>query len=174
MILIPYAVPAGTPWITLSPSAGRVEGTGRAKDDARVWVSVDWAMAPSGVTHGFVRITGAGREELIAVSARKPADLTRSNLSGFFKGDGQVAIDAEHFTSKTDVGLAGFRRVEEYGMRTKAPVDVQGLGMNGLNDRPHLDYRMYLFTPGAAMAHLTLGPALNFAPERPVRIARFD
>ena len=30
---------------------------------------------------------------------------------------------------------------------------------------------MYLFTPGEATARLTLGPALNFAPDRPVRIA---
>jgi hypothetical protein len=30
---------------------------------------------------------------------------------------------------------------------------------------------MYLFTPGEATARLRLGPALNFAPERAVRIA---
>ena len=51
-------------------------------------------------------------------------------------------------------------------MRTDAPVDVQGL-----NAGPHLDYRIYVFTPGEATARLTLGPALNFAPDRPVRIA---
>jgi len=51
-------------------------------------------------------------------------------------------------------------------MRTDAPVDVQAL-----TNRPHLDYRMYLFTPGEATARLTLGPALDFAPDHPVRIA---
>ena len=51
-------------------------------------------------------------------------------------------------------------------MRTDAAVDVQGL-----NAGPHLDYRIYVFTPGEATARLTLGPALNFAPDRPVRIA---
>jgi hypothetical protein len=155
-----YTATASAPWIALSQPGGRVE------DDARVWVSIDWARAPSGVTQGFVKIKGAGREESINVTARKPSDLTRGTLDGFVEGTGYVAMNADHFTSKTDVGEAGFRAVEEYGMRTDAPVDVQGL-VSG----PHLDYRMYLFTAGEATARLTLGPALNFAPDRPVRIA---
>src|SRR5436305_1749963 len=60
---------------------------------------------------------------------------------------------------------ACFHLVEQYGMRAEGPVDVQGL-TNG----PHLDYRSYVFTPGEATARLKLGPALNFAPDRPVRI----
>ncbi len=161
-----FTATASAPWIALSPSTGQVESTGRIEDDARVWVSIDWARAPSGVTQGFVKITGAGREELINVTVRKPSDLTRGTLNGFVEGAGYVAIDADHFAAKTDVGPAGFRAVADYGMRTDAPVDVQGLASG-----PHLDYRMYLFTPGQATAHLTLGPALNFAPDRPVRIA---
>jgi hypothetical protein len=48
-------------------------------------------------------------------------------------------------------------------------VDVAGLrpGTNA----PHLDYRMYLFTPGTVTVHLTLGAALNIAPDRGVRVA---
>jgi hypothetical protein len=155
-----FTATASAPWIALSPSTGRVE------DDARVWVSIDWARAPAGVTHGTVKIAGAGRAEVINLTVRKPVDLNRANLNGFVEGAGYVAMNADHFTQKTDVGQAGFRAVEEYGMRTDAPVDVQGI-MN----RPHLDYRMYLFTAGEATARLTLGPALNFAPDRPVRIA---
>ena len=132
----------------------------------RVWVSIDWAKAPAGITRGSVKIAGAGREETIDVTARKPSDLTRDTLNGFVESAGYVSMNASHFTSKTDVGQAGFRLVEQYGMRTDAPVDVQGL-----TDRPHMDYRMYLFTPGEATAQLRLGPALNFAPERAVRIA---
>ncbi len=155
-----FTATAGAPWITLSQPAGRVE------DEVRVWVSVDWAKAPVGVTRGSVKIAGAGREEPIDVTARKPSDLTRGTLNGFVESAGYVSMIASHFTSKTDVGPAGFRPVEQYGMRTDAPVDVQGL-----TDRPHIDYRMYLFTPGEATAQLRLGPALNFAPQRAVRIA---
>jgi hypothetical protein len=147
-------------WIKLSQSQGSVE------DETRVWVTIDWGKAPDGVNQGSIKITGAGTDEIIKLTARKPSDLTRSTLTGFAEGAGYVAIDASHFTSKADAGQAAFRPVEQYGMRTDAPVDVQGL-----NGGPHLDYRIYLFTPGEATAHLRLGPTLNFAPDRPVRIA---
>ena len=155
-----YTATATSPWIMLS------KPTGRVGDDTRVWVSIDWAKAPAGAAQGVVKIAGAGREEAINVSIRKPADLTRATVKGFVESAGYVAMDADHFTAKTDVGPAGFRVVEQYGMRTDGPVDIQGLTI-----RPHLDYRMYLFTSGEATARLTLGPALNFAPDRPVRIA---
>jgi hypothetical protein len=160
-----FTATASAPWILLDRTSGRIEA------DTRVWVSIDWERAPAGVTQGSVRIAGAGREETIAVTARKPSDLTRATLKGFAEGAGYVSMNADHFTSKTDAGAAGFRVVEGYGMRTDAPVDVAGLGIGGRTDAPHLDYRMYLFTPGDATARLTLGPALNFAPNRPVRIA---
>ena len=148
------------PWITLSESKGLVE------NDTRVWVTIDWAKAPSGISQGSVKISGAGHDETVSVIARKPSDLTRATLAGFAEGSGYVAMDAAHFTSKADAGQAGFRPVERYGMRTDAPVDVQDL-----NASPRLDYHIYLFTPGEATARLTLGPCLNFAPDRPVRIA---
>ena len=115
-----FTATASAPWITLSQPTGRVE------DEVRVWVSVDWAKAPVGVTRGSVKIAGAGREETIDVTARKPSDLTRDTLNGFVESAGYVSMNASHFTSKTDVGPAGFRLVEQYGMRTDAPVDVAG------------------------------------------------
>ena len=155
-----FTANASAPWIALSQAKGRVE------DETRVWVSIDWAKAPAGVNQGSIKITGAGHDETVNLSSRKPADLSRATLNGFAEGAGYVAIDASHFTAKADAGQAAFRAVEGYGMRTDAPVDVQGL-----SGGPHLDYRVYLFTPGEATARLTLGPALNFAPDRPVRIA---
>ncbi|MGA3236688.1 MAG: glycosyl hydrolase 115 family protein [Bryobacteraceae bacterium] len=155
-----FTATPSAPWIALSESKGRVE------DETRVWVTIDWDKAPAGVNQGSIKITGAGTDETIKLTARKPSDLTRATLTGFAEGAGYVAIDAGHFTSKTDAGQAAFRPVEQYGMRADAPVDVQGL-----NAGPHLDYRLYIFTPGEATARLTLGPALNFAPDRPVRIA---
>ena len=147
-------------WIKLSQSQGSVE------DETRVWVTIDWNTAPAGMNEGSIKISGAGSDEIVKLTARKPSDLTRSTLNGFAEGAGYVSMDASHFTSKTDAGQAAFRPVEQDGMRSDAPLDVQGLD-NG----PHLDYRIYLFTPGEATARLRLGPALNFAPDRPVRIA---
>jgi hypothetical protein len=92
--------------------------------------------------------------------------MSLAKQNGYAVGACYNASNAAHYKSKIDVGQAGFRPVQQYGMRADAPVDVEGL-----DARPHLDYRIYVFTPGEATARLILGPALNFAPNRPVRIA---
>ena len=151
-----FTTAASAPWIALSQSKGRVV------DETRVWVTIDWAKAPAGVNPGSIKITGAGHDETINLTARKPSDITRATLTGFAEGAGYVAIDAGHFTSKTDAGQAAFRPVEQYGMRSDAPVDVQGL-----NAGPHLDYRISHFDARREVTgRLTLGPALIFAPDR--------
>lgn len=91
------------------------------EEETRVWVTIDWDKVPAGIQEGSIKIAGAGTDEIIKLTARKPSDLTRSTLTGFAEGAGYVAIDAGHFTSKTDAGQAVFRPVEQYGMRTDAP-----------------------------------------------------
>ena len=92
----PYAFTAtpSAPWIVLSQSSGTV------RDDLRINVSIDWARAPAGDADGSVTVRGAGREVVVAVSARKPAALTRESLQGFAEGAGYVSIEAEHYSQK--------------------------------------------------------------------------
>jgi hypothetical protein len=140
------------------------------EEETRVWVTIDWAKTPAGISQGSVKISGTGHDETVSLTVRKPSDLTRATLTGFAEGAGYVAMDAAHFTSKADAGQAAFRPVERYGMRTDAPIDAL-VDLRDLNAGPQLDYHIYLFTPGEATARLTLSPALNFAPDLPVRIA---
>jgi hypothetical protein len=143
-------------------------------DDTRVDVSIDWARAPAGVAAGSVTVRGAGAEVVVAVSAAKIAGVTRESLQGFAEGAGYVSIEAEHYSRNVDASDRRWTRIENYGhtlsaMRTVAPV-MAPAAVPGEN-APCLEYRMYLVTPGAVTARLTLGPILNFAPDRPVRLA---
>jgi hypothetical protein len=153
-----FTATANAPWIKLSATSGRVA------QETRIGVSIDWTLAPTGVSQGTVSITGAGRTETIASTARKPAELTRANLQGFAEGAGYVAIEAEHYSRKVDADSSRFTRVEDYGHT------LSGMRTEGAAGAV-LDYRMQLFTPGEQSVRLTLGPALNFAPDRGVRIA---
>jgi hypothetical protein len=161
-----FTAKASAPWITLSATSGRIER------ESRIGISIDWTRAPEGDAQGSVTINGTGRTETIAVAARKPAELTRTNLKGFAEGAGYVAIEAEHYSRKVDAGTSHFTRIDDYGhtlsgMLTAAPVDTNfqpGWG-------PVLEYDVNLFTSGEQAVRLTLGPALNFAPDRGVRIA---
>lgn len=166
----PYAFTAtsSAPWIVLSRSSGTVQ------DDLRIDVSIDWARAPAGDADGTVTVRGAGGEVVVAVSARKPAAVTRESLQGFAEGAGYVSIEAEHYSQNVDAGDRRWARVEHYGhtlsaMRTVAPVDASAAVPGG--NAPRLEYRMYLFTPGPVTTRLTLGPVLNFSPDRGVRLA---
>jgi hypothetical protein len=166
----PYAFTAtpSAPWILLGQSSGTVQ------DELRIDVSIDWTRAPAGDVDGSITVRGAGREVAVAVSARKPTALTRESLQGFAEGAGYVSIEAEHYSQKIDAGDRHWAPVENYGhtlsaMRTVAPVDDPA-GVPGENG-PRLEYRMYLFTPGPIETRLTLGPILNFAPDRGVRLA---
>ena len=176
----PYSFTAtpSAPWIVLSRSSGTVQ------DDLRIDVSIDWARAPAGDADGAVTVRGAGGEVVVAVSARKPAALTRESLQGFAEGAGYVSIEAEHYSQKVDAGDRRWARVENYGhtlsaMRTVAPPAADaGPSSNAASaaavpgdGAPRLEYRMYLFTPGPVETRLTLGPILNFAPDRGVRLA---
>jgi hypothetical protein len=166
----PYTVTAtpSAPWIVLSRSSATVT------DDLRIDVSIDWARAPVGDAAGTIAVGGAGAEVVVAVSARKPADITRQSLQGFAEGAGYVSIEAGHYTNNVDAGDRRWALVENYGrtlsaMRSVSPVDAPA-ALPGDN-APRLEYRMYLFTPGSVRANLILGPGLNFAPDRGVRLA---
>ncbi len=142
--------------------------------DARLWVSVDWSKVPVGTSTGRVHITGTGSQVDVAVNAFNPASLRPEKLAGFVEGDGYVSIEAGHFSSIEGTGSSRWAGIQDYGrtlsgMRATAAVDVGGL-RPGV-DAPSLHYKMYLFTAGATTTRLTLSPALNIVPGRPVRIA---
>lgn len=163
-----YVAIPSVPWVVLTESRGRVE------KDKRLWVTIDWTRAPGGAASGEVKITGAGEEVVVKVDTFTPADVTRTSLQGFAEGQGLVSIEAEHFSKKNDNGDRRWIRVEDFGhtlsgMRADAPVDTPGAepGTNA----PSLEYRMYLSTPGAVTANLTVAPTLNFVAARGLSIA---
>ena len=175
----PYAFTAtpSAPWIVLSQSSGTVQ------DDLRIDVSIDWARAPAGDAGGSVTVRGAGGEVVVAVSARKPAAITRESLQGFAEGAGYVSIEAEHYSQKIDAGERHWARVENYGhtlsaMRTVAPPAPDAAASSSAARRPCLATARRASSTGCTSSRrarsttrLTLGPILNFAPDRGVRLA---
>jgi len=163
-----FSATTTAPWIVLNESRGRVE------KDKRVWVTVDWSRTPRGAATGEVRIAGAGETVVVRIDAFNPADVTRASLQGFAEGQGMVSIEVEHYTKKNDSGARRWIRIEDFGhtlsgMRAEAPVDSPS-AVPGLN-APSLEYRMYIHTPGAVTANLTLAPTLNFVADRGLRVA---
>ena len=163
-----FTATPSAPWLRLSSPGGVVE------KEERVWLSVNWSNAPTGWTDGSVRIAQTGGESMVVrVKAFNPATPAREALSGFVEADGCVAMEAAHFTGKADTASARWEQVDDLG-RTLASMTIfpaTAASVQPPENSPRLDYRMYLFSTGAVEVTSILGPCLNFAPDRGVRLA---
>ncbi len=162
-----FSTASDSPWIVLSETRGEVV------KDKRVWISVDWSKAPAGTSSGEIKLSGAGGDVTVKVSAFHPVWPTRDSLQGFVESKGCVSIEAEHFTAKSDAGSNRWIKIPNYGhtlsaMRANAPTDAQATpGKNS----PHLEYKMFLFNTGKLDVATTVGPTLNFIHGRALRYA---
>jgi hypothetical protein len=162
-----FSAKAGTPWILMSETSGKIE------KDKRIWISVDWSKAPAGTSTGEVKISDAGGEATVKIEAFNPSEITRDSLRGFVESDGCVSIEAEHFTKNSSFGAKRWIKIPNYGhtlsgMRADAPADAEATpGKNS----PCLEYRMYLFSTGKVAVESTVGPTLNFIRGRALRYA---
>jgi hypothetical protein len=162
-----FSASASAPWIILSENGSRVE------NDKRLWVNVDWSKVQSGTNVGEIKILGAGSEVSVKVEAFNPTEVTRESLHGFIESDGYVAMEAEHFTRNLAGSAGRWIKIPNYGhtlssMRADGPADVSATPGT---DSPCLEYRMYLFNTGKVEVQSTVGPTLNFLPDRPLRYA---
>jgi hypothetical protein len=163
-----FTATASAPWITLSQDHGTIG------PDQRLWISIDWNQAPTGLAAGSVMFNGAGSELTVQVEALKPADVSRATLRGFAENSGYVAIEPEHYSARINAGAYSWQRIADYGrtlsgMRAEAPVDAPPATPG--QDGPHLEYEMYLFSAGDAEVTAITAPTLNFIPNRALRYA---
>jgi hypothetical protein len=172
-----FSATPSAPWIELGMTNGTVE------KEQRLWVSVDWARAPKGSRHGFVKITGPGKPVTVKVSIFNPRKPTRDALNGFVEANGYVSIEAAHFTKETDAGPVQWEEIPDLGRTLSAmtvfPVTAPSVTPPGLprqsettaGNSPCLEYQMYLFHPGRVEVEATLDPTLNFVQGRGLRYA---
>ena len=164
-----YKATVTEPWIRLIG-----DKSGSTARDQRLGVRIDWGKAPAGRASGTVKISGAGAEVSVQISAFNPTEVTRNTLQGFVEGQGVVSIEPEHFTRLTTAGDKHWSKIADYGrtlsgMRAEAPVDAPSATPG--QDAPCLEYRMYLFTAGPVEVTAITAPTLNFVPDRGVRYA---
>ena len=161
-----FTVSTSAPWI--------VPAKTKDTSDTTLWIDMDWDHVPKGKASGTVMLTGAGTNVTISVNAFNPTEVTRDSLAGFVEGDGYVAIEAEHYTRKADVGVNHWLKIDDYGrtlsgMRAEAPVDVPS-AVPG-KDSPCLEYQLYLFSTGKVDVAAIMAPTLNFVPGRGLQYA---
>jgi hypothetical protein len=94
-------------------------------------------------------------------------------LEGFVEADGYVSIEAEHYTKKVDVGNVRWEKIDDLG-RTLSSMTIFPVTAESVTppqNSPCLEYKMYLFHPGAVEVEAIVAPTLNFVPGRGLRCA---
>jgi hypothetical protein len=162
-----FSAMPGARWIKLSANEGTIE------KEQRLWVSVDWAKAPEGFHHSFVKINGTGKPVIVKVNVFNPRKPAIDSLKGFVEADGYVSIEAAHYTKKTDAGPVRWEEIPNLGRTLSAMciVPVTAARVTPPKDSPCLEYQMYLFHPGKVEVEAMIDPTLNFVQGRGLRYA---
>jgi hypothetical protein len=116
-------------------------------------------------------VSAAGSEAIGAHDSRRPTFPRGWN--GFVEADGYVAMEADHFTHKTDTPAARWEVLPDHG-RTRSAMTIFPCTVHSAEppqDSPCLEYLLWLTTTGAVQVTSILSPCLNFDPERGVRLA---
>jgi hypothetical protein len=134
-------------WIQLSKSSGSFSG------DTRVWVSIDWATAPSGTAvSGTVTFTGANATRSVTVPLFNPSSPARDKVSGFVESNGYISMEAEHFARSTSRQSADWKVVGGLGRSgdgvmvlptTLTPITTASLLQSS---SPVMEYDFYAFS----------------------------
>jgi hypothetical protein len=158
-----FTASSDSPWIIISMKSGIIS------DEKRIQISVDWDKADEGHTTGIISISGAGTTVNVKVPAFKPAELLPGSVDGFVESEGEVSIEAEHYSKYTVSGDRSWSRIENYGhtlsaMRANAPADASPASPG--KDSPCLEYKIYFFNKGTFEVKPVFSPTLNFIPGR--------
>jgi len=150
-----YKITSPVSWIKID------RPTGELQSETRVRVSIDWDKAPQTSQHLELLIAGGDKIEKIGVNYTNYP----SNIQGFVPEDGVIAIEAEHFSAKQNVGTADWRLLPGYGRKKSAlstfPVTADPR-TPGTANSPVLEYLINLPKAGAYDVAAYLAPSLNF------------
>ena len=159
-----YNVEAAQDWIQLSSDKGSV------KFEDKVYVTIDWDLAPEGAAMGEVVVTSGGAQAMVLVPIRneKPG-----NAGGFIENNGVVAIDAANFCNSTATDGVQWTVIPNLG-RTGSAVTVEPANADpkipGQN-APSLEYEFTTWQAGEVQVHTHLMPTLNFKKNEGLKFA---
>lgn len=160
-----YRVKADKKWIQISQPAGEIN------QQDRIWVSVDWKLAPQGKDSSLITITGpSDRPVQVTALINNPSiPPLRGGRGGpgagtFIESNGYVSIEAPHYTKAVNSDSVHWVTIPGLG-RTLSAVTafpVTAASQTPGNRTPHLEYDMYLFDTGTVKVEVYLSPTLNF------------
>jgi hypothetical protein len=125
---------------------------------------------------GITKASGNDHAFELGYSLFNPESPGRDEINGFVESNGVVAMEAEHFSRKTD-REAGWEIIEGLGRTgssiTVLPPTMEAVTTTGkiLRKSPSVEYDIYLFTKGELRLQLNCSPGLPVNGDYGQRVA---
>lgn len=131
-----YTISAKQNWIKLSKLEGSI------KWEEKVFVSIDWDLAPKKDINGELIVSGAGKSDTIKV----PIKNLNIQSEGYIENRGVVAFEAVNFSRKVDTKNVKWTKVPNLG-RTHAsiisePVNIERQQLSQHSARIEYDFTL--------------------------------
>ncbi|MCX7876755.1 MAG: glycosyl hydrolase 115 family protein [Melioribacteraceae bacterium] len=128
--------------------------------EEKIFVSIDWNLAPKGITKSRFSIHGPDEKVVFINLTIKNYDITHKNI--FVETNGYISIDAEKYSSVSSDDKV--KVIPNLGRTSSSihftPVNKDYNSIN--NDNPFVEYELYFQTTGKVKVNVYLSPTLNF------------
>ncbi|KAH7384016.1 hypothetical protein DE146DRAFT_681121 [Phaeosphaeria sp. MPI-PUGE-AT-0046c] len=168
-----FTVSSSVDYVKVTPSSGTVSYPS-GNSDIRATISVDWTAAPQGST--VVAITVQPKSGT-AVKLSLPLNniAVPAGFKGYVESDGAVAMEMQHWTSRTTGSGAGATTevIPNYG-RTGSGVTLlpSTAGTQTTATGPKIVYSFFSYTStSTATVSVYLPPSFNIDPSSPMKYA---
>ncbi len=162
---VDYEVVPVQPWLVVTENE-------IGEHDRRYMVGVDWAKVPEGASVGLIQVVGARTAQIRVPVVKATVEQARAARGCFASLTGPIAFAASAAANRIEVGGTRWETVPDYG-RGEDAVTVYPVTAPSIlppAPAPTLEYPVYLPRSGTYTVTLVLGPAMDFAPDRGVRI----
>lgn len=158
-----YTLTPKQKWIKLSKSSGTVQY------EEKVFVSIDWEIAPKQNTVGTIELSGAGQKRSINV----PIKTISIEAKGFIENNGIIAIEAANYSNKLNTNGVEWTTVPNLG-RTHSSVTIEPANAERQSpgkDSPYLEYDFTLLKGGDLSIETYVSPTLNYKKNEGLKFA---
>ena len=150
-----YTVKSAVPWVKFSKTNGQVD------KQQRLWISINWQLAPNGTQTVPLTITASTGE---SVSVKLLANKIKTVPGSFTEGNGYVSMEAAHFTKSANTSTIKWKTIPDYGRTlsgvTPFPVTAKTVKPGG--GSPHLEYAVNLSDTCILKVEAYIAPTLDF------------
>jgi hypothetical protein len=154
-----YSINADKNWIKISSPAGTIDM------QKRIWISIDWGMAPEGRSSVPITIKSAGNTSFVVYAdVFNPAMPKRNMVNGIVDSNGYFSVEAEHYTKAIGTSSIKWQVIPNLGRTSSGvtPMPVTSLVQKPGDNSPCLEYKIYFFTKGQVNVSAYLSPTLKF------------